>query len=185
MSVDNNTVTLIQEKKVKIYSPNPGVNTKIHKLLKLGVPPVPVAPKLDPKHPDGHHIQRVVKRYSAEKPSFIFSDGERVQVSGDYCTFSNTSIGDAIAPIRGDFVRLDSNLNPIARFTGKNPSYLDRDGKPKICLHGEIQNRLPSEQEIKKWFANPNTGIGTLGGHNGIVWIDFDAKNYDNRLAGW
>ena len=163
------------------YSPNPAVNAKIHKLLKLGVPPIPVAPKLDPKHPDGHRVESPEYRYRQDKPEFVSCDGERVVVSGDYCKFTTTAVDSEMAAVRGKFVRLDSTLSPTPLFTGKNPSFLGWDGKHQKLNHGQFQKRMPTDQEIKKWFANPNTGVGTLGGHNGIVWVDFDAKNYPTQ----
>ena len=128
-----------------IYSPNPGVQQTIEQLLLLGCPPIPVAPKQDPRQPSCH---RVIKR----KDRVIFCP-------------------------------LDENLNPIPQFTGKNPSNLERKGKPWICKHGEFQDRLPTQNKLKQFFCNPNTGIGTLGGHGGIIWLDFDAKNYDSQEA--
>lgn len=125
------------------YRPNPGVEGTIKQLLGLGCPPIPVAPKQDPKQPWCH---REIKR----------KDGVK-------------------------FCPIDENLKPIPRFTGKNPSYLARNGKPYICKHGEFQERLPSDQENQQHFTHPNTGIGTLGGHGGIIWLDFDAKNYDSQ----
>ncbi len=34
---------------------------------------------------------------------------------------------------------LDKDRNPIPKFTGKNPSFLDRDGSPRICTHGDYR----------------------------------------------
>ena len=76
---------------------------------------------------------------------------------------------------------VDKNLDPIPRFTGKNPSYLKRDGSPWICLHGEFQSRLPTEGELKEFFCHPDTGVGSLGGHAGLDWLDFDRKCYDSQ----
>ena len=163
------------------YSPNEKINTKIHKLLKIGVPPIPVAPKLDPKHPGGHRVESPEYRYRKDKPEFVSCNGEQVIVSGDYCKFTTTAVGCGMASVRGEFVRLDSTLSPTPLFTGKNPSFLGWDGKHRKLNHGQFQNRMPTEQELKRWFCNPYTGIGTLGGHNGIVWIDFDAKNYPTQ----
>lgn len=78
---------------------------------------------------------------------------------------------------------LDENLNPIPRFTGKNPSYLGKNGNAYICKHGEFQDRLPTEKESQKHFTNHQTGIGTLGGHNDIIAVDFDSKNYESQKA--
>jgi hypothetical protein len=128
-----------------IYSPNAAVQQTIEALLAIGCPPIPVAPKQDPRQSWCH---REIKR----------KDGVK-------------------------FCLLDEHLNPIPRFTGKNPSNLDRKGKPWICKHGEFQERLPFDRENRKHFTHPNTGIGTLGGHGGIVWLDFDAKNYDSQEA--
>jgi hypothetical protein len=128
-----------------IYSPNPDVQQTIEALLLLGCPPIPVAPKQDPRKEWCH---RVIKRK------------DDVQ-----------------------FCPVDEHLNPIPRFTGKNPSYLGSNGNAYICRHGEFQERLPSDRENRKHFAHPHTGIGTLGGHGGIIWLDFDAKNYDSQEA--
>lgn len=125
---------------LKIYSPNPAVNETIHTLLKLGCPPIPVAPKQNPRDKWCYRIAKT-------------KDGWQ------YCP-------------------IDKELNPIPKFTGKNPSFLDRDGSPRICLHGNYQDRLPTEQELRKFFCHAATGVGTLGGHSEIVWLDFDTKCY-------
>jgi hypothetical protein len=69
------------------------------------------------------------------------------------------------------------NIEP--KYSGKNPSYLDAFGSPNIINHKDFKNRFPSYGELKTWFCNPNTGIGTRGG-NGISWIDLDVKNLEN-----
>lgn len=126
------------------YSPNPAVNQTIEALLALGCPPIPVAPKQNPRNPGCHRV--VGKK----------DEG---------------------------FCPVDKNLQPIPKFTGKNPSYLKRDGSAEICKHGEFQTRLPSTTELKRFFCHPDTGVGTLGGHAGVVWVDFDAKNYQSQEA--
>ncbi len=73
---------------------------------------------------------------------------------------------------------LTDTLTPIPLYTGKNPSYLDQNGTPHLVNHKQYQNRLPSEQELTKWFTNPSNGIGTLGGWNNTIWIDFDLKQF-------
>lgn len=78
-------------------------------------------------------------------------------------------------------VELDKDINPKPLFTGKNPSYLDKVGVPQVVTHSNYQNKLPTESEIKTWFANPLNGVGTLGGWNNAVWIDFDVKNFDSK----
>jgi|GEM_PF-1318895 len=126
-----------------VTAPNSAVQQTIEALLALGCPPIPVAPKQDPRQ---DWCYRVIKTKDGSKSCVVGKD-----------------------------------FNPIPRFTGKNPSNLDIKGKPWICKHGKFQDRLPTPYELKRFFCNPNTGIGTLGGHGGIVWLDFDAKNYDSQ----
>jgi phage/plasmid-associated DNA primase len=73
---------------------------------------------------------------------------------------------------------LTPDFQPMPLYTGKNPSYLDREGKLHLVNHRQYQNRLPSKKELKIWFANPLNGIGTLGGWNDTVWLDFDVKQF-------
>jgi len=127
----------------KTYSSNPEVQATIEALIKLGCPPIPVAPKQNPRDEWCHIRTKTKEGYS-------------------YCP-------------------IDSNLNPIPRFKGKNPSYLDWKGSPRYVKHGEFQDRLPTESELKKFFRNPKTGVGTLGGHVGVSWLDFDAKCYPSQ----
>ncbi|MBW4559652.1 MAG: DUF3987 domain-containing protein [Mojavia pulchra JT2-VF2] len=70
---------------------------------------------------------------------------------------------------------------PKPFFTGKNPSYLDESNKPHLIPHTQYQKRLPTQIELDTWFANPLNGVGTLGGWNNTVWIDFDVKNFDSQ----
>nr|MDJ0728116.1 PriCT-2 domain-containing protein [Prochloraceae cyanobacterium] len=126
------------------YSASPQINETIARLLKLGLPPLPVAPKQDPRKDWCHVVAKT-------------SDNLK-------------------------FCPLDKNLEPIARFTGKNPSFLSRDGKKAFTVkHRQFQERLPTAAELKNWFSNPDVGIGTLGGHAGIVWLDIDRKNYPSQ----
>lgn len=76
---------------------------------------------------------------------------------------------------------LTDDFKPIPLYTGKNPSYLDRGGKPNLVNHRQYQNRLPSKHELKDWFANPANGVGTLGGWNDTVWLDFDVKQFSSQ----
>ena len=73
---------------------------------------------------------------------------------------------------------LTANLQPIPLYTGKNPSYLDEKGIPHLINHRTYQRRLPQAFELKAWFANPWNGVGTLGGWNNTVWLDFDVKQF-------
>jgi hypothetical protein len=77
---------------------------------------------------------------------------------------------------------LTADLRPIPLYTGKNPSYLDKDGVPHLVNHRQYQNRLPRKKELKTWFANPLNGIGTLGGWHGTVWLDFDVKKFASQI---
>jgi hypothetical protein len=69
-------------------------------------------------------------------------------------------------------IKRDKQGNPIPAFTGKNPSYLDRSGKPHLVNHRQYQSQLPSDRELREWFANPLNGVGTLGGWNNTIWLD-------------
>ncbi len=73
---------------------------------------------------------------------------------------------------------LTSNLQPTPLYTGKNPSYLDRGGKPHLVNHRKYQKQLPTRKQLKDWFAHPANGIGTLGGWNDTIWLDFDVKKF-------
>ena len=77
---------------------------------------------------------------------------------------------------------LTTDIKPMPLYTGKNPSYLDKDGVPHLVNHRQYQNRLPREKELKTWFANPLNGIGTLGGWHGTVWLDFDVKKFASQI---
>ncbi|HEY9830728.1 MAG TPA: DUF5906 domain-containing protein [Stenomitos sp.] len=77
-------------------------------------------------------------------------------------------------------VELDKDGNPKPRFTGKNPSYLDKAGIPHLVTHSKYHDKLPTQEDLSKWFANPLNGVGTLGGWNNAIWIDFDVKNFDS-----
>ncbi|MGB0561033.1 MAG: VapE domain-containing protein [Spirulinaceae cyanobacterium] len=70
------------------------------------------------------------------------------------------------------------------KFTGKNPSYLTKAGKPVMVDHRKYNNRLPTQQELTRWFANQATGYGTKPGVkvNGryFLAIDLDQKQFDS-----
>ncbi len=75
----------------------------------------------------------------------------------------------------------------------KQPCFLS--GKYLKTVDWKIwQDNQPIQEIIDAWFANPKTGIGTLGGWNGLHWlgwIDFDAKDFgsisecDRAIAAW
>ncbi|BAY12993.1 AAA family ATPase [Calothrix sp. NIES-2098] len=75
----------------------------------------------------------------------------------------------------------EDGKTPKPKFTGKNPSYLDENNEPHLVFHSNYQNSLPTQSERDKWFANTLNGVGTLGGWNKTVWIDFDVKNFDSQ----
>src|SRR5919202_63488 len=74
-----------------------------------------------------------------------------------------------------------ADLQPIPLYTGKNPSFIDAAGNPHLINHRKYQKRLPKAHEIKAWFANPCNGVGTLGGWNNTVWLDFDVKQFPTQ----
>ena len=131
-----------------IYSTNPGIQATIENLLELGCPPIPVAPKQDSRQQGCHHQAYAIVRF---KPN-----PRQPEIQGDYCRISSTKVGDGSAAVKGDYFRLDENLQPIGRVTGKNPSYLDLYGKARTLNHKSYQDRQPTEQELREWFANPS-----------------------------
>lgn len=50
-------------------------------------------------------------------------------------------------------------------FTGKNPSYLESNGKPKIIRHSQYQSKNPTQEETNLWFNHPSTGVGVSECH--------------------
>ena len=74
-----------------------------------------------------------------------------------------------------------AELQPVPLYTGKNPSYIDEKGQPHLINHRRYQKRLPKRSEIKAWFINPSNGVGTLGGWNNTVWLDFDVKQFSTQ----
>ena len=76
---------------------------------------------------------------------------------------------------------LTADLQPIPLYTGKNPSYLDHQGIPHLLNHRQYQNRIPSPHELEVWFAHPLNGVGTLGGWNNTIWLDFDIKQFPSQ----
>ena len=85
---------------------------------------------------------------------------------------------------RGDHCPLTEDLKPIPLFTGKNPSFLAHDGKPHLINHRRYQKQLPTERELKEWFAIPTNGIGTLGGWGNTAWLDLDVKQFPSQDEG-
>ncbi|HEY9653666.1 MAG TPA: DUF3987 domain-containing protein [Coleofasciculaceae cyanobacterium] len=76
----------------------------------------------------------------------------------------------------------------------KAPCFLDNRNFLKSVSWKQWQNNQPIKEIYEAWFANPRTGIGTLGGWNGkhwLGWIDFDQKDFasgeecDRIIAEW
>lgn len=128
----------------KPFASNAEIQEVIDWLLSQNLPPLPVAPRQNPKE-----YPKVIKARPAKQ-------------IWEHCPLED--------------------LQPIALFTGKNPSFLDRDGTPYLVNHRQYQSKLPSRSDLIKWFTNPTNGIGTLGGHGGIVWLDFDIKHFASEL---
>ena len=78
-----------------------------------------------------------------------------------------------------DYPRCKKDDRPV--FTGKNPSFLDKDGRPHLIPHRYYQSRLPGRCEVDRWFANPANGVMTMGGWGNIYWIDVDVKRYGSK----
>lgn len=78
---------------------------------------------------------------------------------------------------------LDNQFKPVPKFTGKNPSYINPSGLCQLVNHRAYQSRLPSNKEIELWYANSANGIGTLGGWNNTIWLDFDTKQFCDQDA--
>jgi hypothetical protein len=74
----------------------------------------------------------------------------------------------------------DDGITPKPLFSGKNPSYLDLQGRPQTIKHSDYQKTQPSQSDIKKWWSNPLNGVGSLGSENHI-WLDFDVKDFDSQ----
>ena len=113
-----------------LCSPNPFVQQTLVKLVSLGCPPLPIAPR---QEPNGS-----APTVAVPSPTWV---------------------------------------------SGKNPSFLGRDGRPSLVQHGDFQARLPTWEQLQLFFSHADMGIATMGGHQGIVWLDFDAKCYPTQTA--
>lgn len=72
-------------------------------------------------------------------------------------------------------------VTPKAKFTGKNPSYLDAKNVPHTVFHSNFQTCQPSQRQLQTWFANPLNGVGALGNEE-CIWLDFDVKNFTDAV---
>lgn len=78
----------------------------------------------------------------------------------------------------GQVIR-DADGTPRPRFNGKNPSYLDADGRPHLVAHTRYRIAQPTDRDMVEWWGNPANGIGTNRG----CWLDIDAKNFESPEA--
>lgn len=78
---------------------------------------------------------------------------------------------------KGNIQFQKDGITPVPLFTGKNPSYLETNGIPRLVNHTKYQKIQPTEADLQLWFANPLTGIGTLG-NDSVVWIDIDSNKF-------
>ena len=81
---------------------------------------------------------------------------------------------------KGNIQYQKDGVTPVPLFTGKNPSYLEVNGIPRLVTHTKYQKIQPTEAELQLWFANPLTGIGCLG-NDSVCWIDIDSNKFANQ----
>lgn len=81
---------------------------------------------------------------------------------------------------QGSYCPVNQRLEPLGLFTGKNPSYFHKQ-QPRLLRHRVYTERLPTAEEIKRWFEHPQVGVATLGGWQQTVWVDLDAKCFGSR----
>ncbi|MFM6152695.1 MAG: hypothetical protein ACKPE3_06780, partial [Sphaerospermopsis kisseleviana] len=67
-----------------------------------------------------------------------------------------------------------------SKFSGKNPSYLDANGRPHLVNHTKYQHTLPTQSELDLWFKDSRTGIGSLGTES-VTWIDIDSNKFASQ----
>jgi phage/plasmid-associated DNA primase len=89
---------------------------------------------------------------------------------------------------KGEIVYEDDEVTPKPLFNGKNPSYLDEQGQPRLVKGWQqYADRLPTEAELKKWFSHPDTKIGhvavSVDGKRRTIDIDckIDEKHFSSR----
>lgn len=78
---------------------------------------------------------------------------------------------------KGNIQYQKDGITPIPLFTGKNPSYLEVNGIPRLVNHTKYQKVQPTESELQLWFCNALTGVGTLG-NDSVCWIDIDSNKF-------
>ena len=151
----------------------------ISKLSALGLSVLPVAPYQYPRK-----IDKAVSKMKTNQYKTTSWYGRQYQ---DVCkavgfvpvAISNFDLSDDHYQIY-DQCLLDKDQQPIVQFTGKNPSFLAKNGYPRTIRHAEYQSKLPTQDELKEWFDNPQNGIGCLGS-NRYRWLDLDRKHFDSQ----
>ncbi len=83
---------------------------------------------------------------------------------------------------QGEILLEDDGTTPQRLYNGKNPSYIDPQGNPRLVNHREYHKKQPTHQEIALWLCYPETGIGCLGAPT-FIWIDLDAKHFDSQAS--
>jgi hypothetical protein len=124
----------------------------------------------------------------------IMIDRPKIQINRTGVIGRLRALGLAVLPVapqqdaakypatsRDGAILRDAAGRPKPAFTGKNPSFLDADGVPKLISHRCYQTRLPHDWELQRWFANPANGVMTMGGWQNIIWIDIDVKRYSSQ----
>lgn len=151
----------------------------INKLKAFGLPVLPVAPRQDPRENEKAVLKIDKGQYKTEswqgKKHKEICKSLKIEPS----IVSSLDSGGACYELFPQCY-LDEQLDPVVRFTGKNPSYLDKEGCPRTINHADYQKRLPSETEYKVWFANPKNGIGCLGNKR-YRWLDPDRKHFTSQ----
>ncbi len=149
------------------------------KLSALGLSVLPVSPYQDPRKVDKAVSKIKTRQYKTT--SWYGKQYKEVckSVGIQPVAISSFDSADEYYQIY-DQCLIDKDQQPIVSFTGKNPSFLAKNGYPKTIRHAEYQSKLPSQDELKEWFANPQNGIGCLGS-NRYRWLDLDRKHFDSQ----
>ena len=83
---------------------------------------------------------------------------------------------------QGSYCPVNQRLEPLELFSGKNPSYFQGQ-QPRLLRHRVYTERLPTAEELKRWFEHPHVGVATLGGWQQTVWVDLDSKRFESQAA--
>ena len=159
----------------------------ISRLIALGLSPLPVAPYLDPRKIE--NAVSIIKNSQYKTTSWYGREYQEVckAVGIIPVAIPNLDLPDDYYQIYEQCL-LDKDQQPVVQFTGKNPSFLTKYGLgkygyPKTIHHTKYQSKLPTQDELKEWFANPQNpknGIGCLGS-NRFQWLDLDRKHFTTQ----